>query len=320
MAHCTLADFPKLEDVFKLMDLAPLSIKKYQTNINIIRNGMKLGDGDRLYWINRSATVSNWIHKNKQYSVASKKSMFITLYSVSKTMMTISKCVYRRTLNFYKSEMEKMRDINNEEMDKNTVYDENFLSMKELQDICIDLPDETQKQALEKCVLALYVFLPPLRLDYAFMRIFNRPVSVSKVNHIIFNTQYLQFVLHEYKNSDKMGVFKSERILPSSPLYKFVAEYMKYNTEEEWFLVNKDGKPLSRTQLSYMVSAVIERETGLKINVRRLRRIYETELIQSPEYSKMTLSEKKEKHAQLLHSFNTAQQYNIVNSDNEIII
>jgi hypothetical protein len=78
------------------------------------------------------------------------------------------------------------------------------------------------------------------------------------------------------------------------------------------FLIDDQKKPINKAQLAKLLTQTIQAQTGKRIGVTRLRRIYESELIQSPEYSRMTLAEKRREHERLLHSFSTAQQYNIV--------
>jgi hypothetical protein len=149
------------------------------------------------------------------------------------------------------------------------------------------------------------------------MKIYNRPVSTQN-NHIIFNSQYFQIVLNDYKTKKNFGTFRSPRVERIQPLYLIIEGYMHIRAklvgddDNKIFLIDDQKKPINKAQLAKLLTQTIQEQTGKRIGVTRLRRIYESELIQSPEYSRMTLAEKRREHERLLHSFETAQQYNIV--------
>ena len=68
-------------------------------------------------------------------------------------------------------------------------------------------------------------------------------------------------------------------------------------------------KLFSRKEVySHHITNIIKKYTGKSINNNTIRKIWETTLIQSPEYNQMTNKEKNKAHKKLLHSTNTANE------------
>ena len=68
-------------------------------------------------------------------------------------------------------------------------------------------------------------------------------------------------------------------------------------------------KLFSRKEVySHHIINIIKKYTGKSINNNTIRKIWETSLIQSPEYNQMTNKEKNKAHKKLLHSTNTANE------------
>ena len=81
-----------------------------------------------------------------------------------------------------------------------------------------------------------------------------------------------------------------------------------------WHVVKNEMELFSRKEVySHHIINIIKKYTGKSINNNTIRKISETSLIQSPEYSQMTYKEKNKAHKKLLHSMNTANEaYNKV--------
>ena len=81
-----------------------------------------------------------------------------------------------------------------------------------------------------------------------------------------------------------------------------------------WHVVKNEMKLFSRKEVySHHITNIIKKYTGKSINNNTIRKIWETSLIQSPEYNQMTNNEKDKAHKKLLHSTSTANEvYNKV--------
>jgi hypothetical protein len=147
----------------------------------------------------------------------------------------------------------------------------------------------------------------PLRLDY-----FNLPLSKSGENYMLRNGDKLILHLNEFKIVRSMGVqtIEYDDKLIISYLDQLEMIFGKKPTHLLWQVVKDEIKLFSsRTTYSHHITNIIKKYSGGKhISNNTIRKIWETELIQSPEYRQMTNKEKDNAHAKLLHSTATANE------------
>jgi hypothetical protein len=130
-------------------------------------------------------------------------------------------------------------------------------------------------------------------------------------NYILFTDEYIQFYLFNFKNVKTFGYFASEPYKKNSEIYGVISKWLtEFNIGRNSFLVQKNKRVVSKAYLKRILEDFTRSIYGVGFGVQVIRRLYETELQQSPEYGKMTLIDKKNIHRQLLHSFNTAMIYN----------
>jgi hypothetical protein len=173
---------------------------------------------------------------------------------------------------------------------------------------------------LRQVVEAFTVWLvvnKPLRLDY-----YNVPIyyecNKESCNYMTYKDDILTFYLNDFKNVKSFG----PQIITYSDV--IVSSYIKYmcnhfNGMPEYLLYRYDvptGTLMpfsSRAMFSGYLKDLFKRHTGHAMSMNTIRKIHESALIQSPEYSKMTTTEKKREHGKLLHSLQTAHDsYNII--------
>jgi hypothetical protein len=313
--------FPTFEQVMASRNLADTSIEKYKSNLKIVKKLLNF-EGDNLSYINRSMTIFKALNKKlktKEYSVSTVKSIYTTLFVLARGIKAIDHTlVFKRTPAFYKLQMETFRNRYNELVNENTIPDiDNWMTFDEIKTLVQAIPTETYEDYLSKVVMALYTYIPPVRLDYCDMKVYSKAPSLSTPgNYCIFNkTDGFKFVLNKYKTYNHLGQFQSRVSPPGSDLYKVLSVWFtKYNVSKKWLLEHHNNKHVTKAQLSKIIYNVFDKYTHKKIGLQRLRKIYETELITSPAYALMSTAEKEYKHREVLHSFNTAQQYLVLNN------
>lgn len=244
--------------------------------------------------------------------------------------------------------MEKYRDINNDERLDNVIIEKdakNWINAKILVDIPLTvkkviedtfgslwltmskfkklnkrLKQKYMNMILDYVILFLHTQREPLRLDYALLPVeFGiKDATNLDYNVLVVDGPDMVLYMNKFKNIKKIGkqvqIFDKKVVDVIHKWFKLLGwmdidvEYLLYNVKgglvlEPFKTTNAFGKRLTST---------FEKYSGKKISITLLRRIYETSLIQSDEYQKLTNRQKAEKHMKLLHGFNVAQEYNRV--------
>lgn len=157
----------------------------------------------------------------------------------------------------------------------------------------------------------------PLRLDYYNVRI-NPSEKENCLNYMTWKDSTMTFYLNDFKNSRSFG---SQTLIYYDTI---IAEYIQALTEHfghmpDYLLYRYDRSTgtlmpfSSRIMYGGYLQDLFKRHTGKDISMNTIRKIYESTLIQSPEYVRMPLKDKKTKHNKLLHSLQTAHEsYNIL--------
>lgn len=305
--------YPTMDEYFNRKQLAKTSVVKYKSSFDLIRKVVDY-EKDDIGFLNRVKTFERNIMKY-DYSMNTIKSVYICWYSLAKEF---PEYCYKRTLVDLKEKMDEFNHKSAEEMAKNKPSDSDVMSLADLREMISSMPNTTFDEYLSKIIVALYCYLPPIRLDYAEMLVYSREYKnkMNEVNYCVFNKNGFYFVLNHFKTKRSIGRFQSLFVPPSSPLWHYLKFWFEnFNTKKQWLLCSSDNVPLSRSALAKRLKTAIKTYAGKDIGIRQLRRIYETEMITSVEYAALTLEQKKEAHRQLLHSFEMGHAYAIHDRD-----
>lgn len=186
------------------------------------------------------------------------------------------------------------------------------MSLNDLLNININEPNH-----LKKLVVGFMIYMNthyPLRLDYCNVKI-NLNVE-SETNYFLYKDGILTFYLNDYKNVSSFGPV--ERVYDDQVIRDYITALTDhFGHEPEYLLYHYYCGKLepfsSRCMYGGHLSDMIYKYTGVRMTMNDIRKIHESDLIQSSDYCKMTQSEKKERHGLLLHSFATANEsYNVL--------
>ncbi len=166
-----------------------------------------------------------------------------------------------------------------------------------------------EKDPLRRLVNAFFIWINthyPLRLDYYNLKI--NPIKEEK-NYLTYHNGILTLYLNDFKNVKTMGsqviTYDSQDIrnyIKSLETYfGHLPEYLLYRWSRKGLLPFK-----SRIAFGRHLSDIIYKYTRKKVTINTIRKIHESNLIQSESYNKLTNSQKNEKHRALLHSTSTA--------------
>lgn len=299
------------------------------TYINRIERLSNLYGSNKGIFIQDYERVIEIIEENYN-TPSSKKSMFVSIIWFLKNVLGIETGtlidIYTKKVNEYRKEENVKRNNNVVSEEEKT----NWTTYKELSNITKELGKkikfkiygskrEQQKQLkeiMEYVVMVLYTLQPPIRLDYYNVLVYNKEETPNEEENYIQLTNKRNLFLHMnyFKNVNKIG--KQQLKLPSnvSQVIKNWVELKKQYTQDKHLLFNIGGGMEFKTfttsnTFGKYLKRILEKYTGKQITIDLLRRIYETELINSKVYRNMTNTEQEKQHLRLLHSKQIAQEY-----------
>ena len=224
-------------------------------------------------------------------------------------------------LDFYKLQLEKVNEeyqkfISSHEKSKS--QSDNWSTLEELKEIFLKYKKEIKKKKYDKkeklsskefnyltnyLITALYILLPPVRLDYAPMSIVDKEEDVDdKSNFLVVKSRNKKhFIINEYKSSKTYG---SQKINIPSELNSIINLYLKFHKDKSSFLMNSRGQALSANGLSKLLTSSFGRYSDKTITLNLLRHIYISENVE------LTKDSKEQKLAEAMqHSVQMQQNY-----------
>jgi hypothetical protein len=162
-------------------------------------------------------------------------------------------------------------------------------------------------------VASLYILQPPIRADYANMRVFLSAEEVPadfRGNHFVLDPP--MFVLYDYKNAKHRDAKRKPLVNPvGEELRDILADWLTVNPTE-WLLVTRIGKsetcgfrPMTENGLSVRVRSIFKRWTGVAASINTLRHAFASHLRDTG----ASAEEKKAVAAAMCHHPNTSEAY-----------
>ena len=172
--------------------------------------------------------------------------------------------------------------------------------------------------------MAVYVYQPAIRNNYAGMKwtTTKKGANDSNQNYYWKKPSGSKLIMRRYKNDYSLGeqyinvrpklnqYMKNwytllTKMLGENPTYvmnyTITSKSIKYNPNTESF-----KKQLPRT---------FNELTGLHVTINSLRHAWEDKIQSSSNYNTLTISEKEAIHKELLHNFDTAQRYQLLDRE-----
>jgi len=296
-----------LEEILK--DKSDSTKKNYIQRINRLKK-LYFPDDNEYIFIKKPNRLIKKIN-GSDYPASTKRDYYIALYAVD-------------PIEKYKNEMYKFRDETNTKQGESTISEEklkNYDTMKNLRKILDIMPENTYIEVRDKLLISIYLLKPPIRNDLESVAIFKKlldPSTNNTLNYIQKKDKEFIFYLNEYKTVKKYGAKKIVYSKSQDPeIYNLFKKIMKFN--KPFLIVNDtNNNPLDDKQISALIIKIFENYLNKHVSINTIRHIYETELINSEEYKKMSMTQKKAKHDELMHDFTTAHtDYNKINMPQE---
>lgn len=213
----------------------------------------------------------------------------------------------------YKEELDTLNEEYFSEIKKNIKTDkqsENWVTLKDLKKVMngykkdLDEREITKKKNLNNkelsilqsyLITALYLLLPPIRLDYSPMKIITKKEDIEEGKNYLLNQSRNTkgFIIQDFKNVKSLGI---QKIKIPKMLNSIINLWLKYKPDDDNFLYNNRGGALSSNGLGKAITKAFS-PSGKNINLGMLRKIYISENVD------MGAIKKAEKlAAEMLHS------------------
>lgn len=159
----------------------------------------------------------------------------------------------------------------------------------------------------EYIISILYCWQAPVRADYALVLL--KPSKTS--NWYDVNKGVIHW--NDFKNIKSMGAQSwliSKEIKDELNNYISILKYIIDEPKRLLYLVgNRDAKEFTRESFATTFNRIMKHYTKKNITINTMRHVYETHIITSPHYNKLTINEQNALHEKLLHRASTARSY-----------
>jgi hypothetical protein len=315
-----------LIDLIKSSKWAPRTIKSRVSFLNTLKKNLDK-DSDSISFLKDFNLISKYILKTYD-NPSTKKNKILDIKSYLKLLddtKTLKR--YDNLINTLINENEtykgdntvkdKDKWISYEELleipyiiedDIKYVYGDLFLSDDQIDKLNSKVAKYKYLRSLTNYIIAVwYSWQAPVRADLATVLL--RPSKTE--NYYDYN----KGIIH-YNNFKNVKSFGTRSFVLDKELKKIMDNYisiLNYIIDRPDNLIyqisNSTIKVFSREVFSSYFVKIMNKYIGKKISINNVRHIFESHIINHPNYNKLTINEKKDIHDRLLHSFTTAQQY-----------
>ena len=210
--------------------------------------------------------------------------------------------IYKKFLEELNNEYNKFIDSH----EKSESQKENWCSLSDLDDIRLNYKkrirnnDYINKDILTKeeqitltyyMIVSLYTLLPPVRIDYAPMKIITDILDDDSESNYLYikNRNIKKFILNEYKTEKKYG--KKVIDIPSK-LNSVINLYMKFHSNNNSFLLNSKGIYMTAPELTKNIPLAFGVYTYKNVTLNLLRHIYISEKVIIKSQEQVEIEEK----------------------------
>ena len=194
------------------------------------------------------------------------------------------------------------------ESDIKFVYNKLFLNEEDIDELKSKAAKHKYLRTLTEYIISiLYCHQAPLRTEWSSVQF-----KPSKTNNW-YDSHKGIIHINDFKNVKKMGPQSwplSSGIKDQLNEYISILNYIIENPKKLLYLVgSKDYKEFTNESFSTAFSRIMKHYTKKDISINTMRHVYETHVLNSPNYHKLSIEDKKKVHMRLLHSAATAQDY-----------
>ena len=261
---------------------SPHTLKTYERSIAQIRKALAHGtlSNDFSFLADHKAVIT-WID-GTDYSMNTKKTFYISLVSKLKSLCLVGDDGLAEAASAYRAKMDALNSSireNAESQELSETEKAKYLPWPQVMEclekvrLAVDDPWTFQQYL----IVALYCLTPPVRLDYAGMKIISnkemiqagRPPQDTSCNYLVLGDKPY-FIFNKYKTEKRYGA----QVVPLPPaLYEIIDEWRDM-VDDEYLLINQNGQPMPEWQLGQTITEVFKKHSGKAVGVNVLRHSY----------------------------------------------
>ena len=217
----------------------------------------------------------------------------------------------------YRSHSKRIREENEraligKELDLTEKEQKSFMHWEDIaqfhQDLFKNTDPDSHDSYLNYVILSLYVLHPPVRADYAMMKVFiddSQIPSNFPDNYCVLQTNP-RFVFQKYKTAKTSGT----NIIPIDPeLHPILIHWMGLNHSEylltTYIACNKSFKPISENALVKRIISLFTRYKNKPVSINTLRHSFVSYMYRYDQ----TKKEKQSNADKMMHSPSMAEKY-----------
>lgn len=165
--------------------------------------------------------------------------------------------------------------------------------------------DTLQKGSIERLLLSMYTYIPPLRADFNSVRLYKTVPSNPSKNYIHMTKNGCKLVLNEYKTFATHGTF--EKQLPAELCEEIHASLD--NKPREYLFTKRAGGPYDNPN-AYMLFAngIFKRLFKKPLTISLIRHSF----ISTLDFNTLTIAEKEVIAKDMLHTTRLQDQYRLI--------
>ena len=252
----------------------------YERSIATVRKGLGLeGSAQQsLDFLDDSAAVIAWIDGSK-YATNSRKTFYIAIVSTLKNndLFPFAEADYRAKMDALNEQVATKaldQELTELEKAKYLIWPEVLEAYEKIRLAVHDL-DSFQNYL----IVSLYVLQPPVRLDYAEMRIVTEEPAEHGANYLVWPKESggtlgpaPYFLLTDYKTYKHKGALRN----PLSPkLCDVIREWMAM-VDDDYLLIGSNGLPMQPWELGQRLIRTFESCTGKSVGANILRHSFDS--------------------------------------------
>ena len=167
---------------------------------------------------------------------------------------------------------------------------------------------DDKSHRMDYLIYCLYTMMPPLRADFAPMRVMKKNPTKDDCNYVVIRKNNPVFVLNEYKTKRTFG----KQTIPIPPNLMSVIKSYCEKFPSDYLLTKESNDPMSGENLSQRVIRVFEKLCGKAVGISMLRHSYITDKRSGKELS---LVDKEALAKSMLHSSLTNELYKRIDAE-----
>jgi integrase len=256
------------------------TLNTYKRSISQIRKAIAPGTPENNFdFLAQHDAICSWID-GSDYKPNSRKTFYISLVSKLKSLCLLDDPAMLEAAGIYRGKMDdlnakiqsKTQDQELSEAEK-AKYLEWPQILETLEKIRLAVDDVESFQ--DYLIICLYTLMPPVRLDFAEMRIVEQEPTEHGANYLVWPNASgtplaPYFLFTDYKT---YKVYGAQRTPLPPALYDVVKEWIAL-ADPEYLLTGSNGLPMKEWELGQTIISVFEKHSGKKVGANILRHSY----------------------------------------------